>query len=270
MAGSVILGGARTPFGKFSGSLAGFSGAQLGGKAIAGALERTGISADQVDYVLMGQVLQAGAGQITARQAAVEAGIPLDVPATTINKVCLSGINTIMLADLLIQAGEAEIIVAGGMESMTNAPYLLRDARSGMRIGRQDRRRLDDARLAVLCHRRAGDGRVHRAVRRQGGPQPRRPGRAVGTKPRARRRSPEGRQVRQRDHLGGDPPAQGRSDRVGGRRGRSRRVRPPSRSASCVPRSPRTATSPPATPRRSPTAAPPSSSARLPRPKNWA
>ena len=135
MAGSVILGGARTPFGKFSGSLAGFSGAQLGGKAIAGALERTGISADQVDYVLMGQVLQAGAGQITARQAAVEAGIPLDVPATTINKVCLSGINTIMLADLLIQAGEAEIIVAGGMESMTNAPYLLRDARSGMRMG---------------------------------------------------------------------------------------------------------------------------------------
>ena len=135
MAGSVILGGARTPFGKFSGSLAGFSGAQLGGKAIAGALERTGISADQVDYVLMGQVLQAGAGQITARQAAVEAGIPLDVPATTINKVCLSGINTIMLADLLIQAGEAEIIVAGGMESMTNAPYLLRSARSGMRMG---------------------------------------------------------------------------------------------------------------------------------------
>ena len=135
MAGSVILGGARTPFGKFSGSLAGFSGAQLGGKAIAGALERTGISADQVDYVLMGQVLQAGAGQITARQAAVEAGIPLDVPATTINKVCLSGINTIMLADLLIQAGEAEIIVAGGMESMTNAPYLLREARSGMRMG---------------------------------------------------------------------------------------------------------------------------------------
>ena len=135
MAGSVILGGARTPFGKFSGSLAGFSGAQLGGKAIAGALERSGISADQVDYVLMGQVLQAGAGQITARQAAVEAGIPLDVPATTINKVCLSGINTIMLADLLIQSGEAEIVVAGGMESMTNAPYLLREARSGMRMG---------------------------------------------------------------------------------------------------------------------------------------
>ena len=135
MAGSVILGGARTPFGKFSGSLAGFAGAELGGKAIAGALERTGISADQVDYVLMGQVLQAGAGQITARQAAVAAGIGLDVPATTINKVCLSGINTIMLADLLIQAGEAEIVVAGGMESMTNAPYLLREARSGMRMG---------------------------------------------------------------------------------------------------------------------------------------
>ncbi|MEZ5371433.1 MAG: acetyl-CoA C-acetyltransferase [Microthrixaceae bacterium] len=135
MAGSVILGGARTPFGKFSGSLAGFSGAELGGKAIAGALERTGVSADQVDYVLMGQVLQAGAGQITARQAAIEAGIGLDVPATTINKVCLSGINTIMVADLLIQAGEAEVVVAGGMESMTNAPYLLREARSGMRMG---------------------------------------------------------------------------------------------------------------------------------------
>ncbi|MEZ5382582.1 MAG: acetyl-CoA C-acetyltransferase [Microthrixaceae bacterium] len=135
MAGSVILGGARTPFGKFSGSLAGFSGAELGGKAIAGALERTGVSADQVDYVLMGQVLQAGAGQITARQAAIAAGIGLDVPATTINKVCLSGINTIMLADLLINAGEAEVVVAGGMESMTNAPYLLREARSGMRMG---------------------------------------------------------------------------------------------------------------------------------------
>ena len=135
MAGSVIVSGARTPIGKLAGSLAGFSGAQLGGLAIKAALERAGITGDQVDYVFMGQVLGAGAGQITARQAAVGGGIPMSVPATTINKVCLSGINTITLADLYIQAGLAEIVVAGGMESMTNAPYLLPDARAGMRMG---------------------------------------------------------------------------------------------------------------------------------------
>ena len=135
MAGSVIVSGARTPIGKLAGSLAGFSGAQLGGLAIKAALERAGITGDQVDYVFMGQVLGAGAGQITARQAAVNGGIPMSVPATTVNKVCLSGINTIMLADLLIQSGQAEIVVAGGMESMTNAPYLLPDARAGMRMG---------------------------------------------------------------------------------------------------------------------------------------
>ena len=135
MAGSVIISGARTPIGKLSGSLAGFSGSDLGGIAIKAALERAGISGDQVDYVFMGQVLQAGAGQMTARQAAVAGGVPMSVPSTTINKVCLSGINSIMLADLLIQAGQAAIVVAGGMESMTNAPYLLPDARSGMRIG---------------------------------------------------------------------------------------------------------------------------------------
>lgn len=135
MAGSVIISGARTPIGKLSGSLAGFSGSDLGGIAIKAALERAGITGDQVDYVFMGQVLQAGAGQMTARQAAVAGGVPMSVPSTTINKVCLSGINSIMLADLLIQAGQADIVVAGGMESMTNAPYLLPDARSGMRIG---------------------------------------------------------------------------------------------------------------------------------------
>jgi acetyl-CoA C-acetyltransferase len=135
MAGSVIVSGARTPIGKLAGALAGFSGAQLGGLAIKAALERAGISGDRVDYVFMGQVLGAGAGQITARQAAAAGGIPMNVPATTINKVCLSGINTIMLADLLIQSGQADIVVAGGMESMTNAPYLLPDARAGMRMG---------------------------------------------------------------------------------------------------------------------------------------
>jgi acetyl-CoA C-acetyltransferase len=135
MAGSVILAGARTPIGKLSGALASFSGAQLGGFAIAAALERAGIAPDQVDYVFMGQVLQAGTGQITARQAATAGGIPMTVPATTVNKVCLSGLNAIFLADQLVQSGEADIVVAGGMESMTNAPYLLPEARAGFRAG---------------------------------------------------------------------------------------------------------------------------------------
>ncbi|MBW3667637.1 MAG: acetyl-CoA C-acetyltransferase [Actinobacteria bacterium] len=137
MSGSVIVAGARTPIGKMSGALAGFSGADLGGCAIKAALERAGVSPEDVDYVFMGQVLQAGQGQITARQAAVKAGIPMSVPATTVNKVCLSGLNTIFLADLLINSGQADIVVAGGMESMTNAPYLLPGARAGYRIGDQ-------------------------------------------------------------------------------------------------------------------------------------
>jgi acetyl-CoA C-acetyltransferase len=137
MAGSVILAGARTPIGKMSGAFAGLAATDLGGIAIKAALERAGLSPDQVDYVFMGQVLQAGAGQITARQAAANAGIPMSVPATTINKVCLSGINTVYLADQMIQSGDAEIVVAGGMESMTNSPYLLPGARAGFRLGDQ-------------------------------------------------------------------------------------------------------------------------------------
>ena len=135
MAGSVILAGARTPIGKLSGGLAGFSAVDLGAIAIKEALVRAGVSPEAVDYVFMGQVLQAGAGQMPARQASVAAGVPMSVPSTLINKVCLSGINTIMLADMLIQSGQADIVVAGGMESMTNAPYLLPDARAGMRMG---------------------------------------------------------------------------------------------------------------------------------------
>src|SRR3954462_3225604 len=135
MPGSVIVAGARTPIGKLSGALASFSAMDLGGFAIKAALERAGVSPDQVDYVFMGQVLQAGQGQITARQAAVKAGIPMSVPATTVNKVCLSGLNTVYLADQMIQAGDADIVIAGGMESMTVAPYLLPDARAGMRMG---------------------------------------------------------------------------------------------------------------------------------------
>ena len=135
MAEAVIVAGARTPIGKLSGALAGFTAMDLGGFAIAEALVRAGISPDQVDYVLMGQVLQAGQGQITARQAAHKGGIPMSVPANTINKVCLSGLNTIYLADQMIRAGDAEIVVAGGMDSMTQAPYLLPGARAGYRIG---------------------------------------------------------------------------------------------------------------------------------------
>ena len=135
MAEAVIVAGARTPIGKLSGALAGFSAMDLGGFAIAEALSRAGVSPDQVDYVLMGQVILAGQGQITARQAAVKGGIPMTVPANTINKVCLSGLNTIYLADQMIRSGDAEIVVAGGMESMTQAPHLLPGARAGFRIG---------------------------------------------------------------------------------------------------------------------------------------
>ncbi len=135
MPGSVIVAGARTPIGKLSGALSGFSAMELGGFAIAAALERAGVAPDQVDYVFMGQVLQGGQGQITARQAATNAGVPMSVPATTVNKVCLSGLNSLYLADLMIQAGDADIVVAGGMESMTNAPYLLPGARAGYRLG---------------------------------------------------------------------------------------------------------------------------------------
>ena len=135
MAEAVIVAGARTPIGKLSGALAGFTAMDLGGFAIAEALRRAGVAPDQIDYVLMGQVIQAGQGQITARQAAVKAGIPMTVPANTINKVCLSGLNTIYLADQMIRAGDADIVVAGGMESMTKAPHLLPGARAGFRLG---------------------------------------------------------------------------------------------------------------------------------------
>ena len=135
MPGSVIVTGARTPIGKLSGAFASMAATDLGGVAIKGALDKAGLSPEQVDYVIMGQVIQAGAGQITARQAANNAGIPMSIPATTVNKVCLSGLNAIYLADLMIQAGDADIVVAGGMESMTNAPYLLPGARAGYRAG---------------------------------------------------------------------------------------------------------------------------------------
>ena len=135
MSGSVIVAGARTPVGRLLGGLKTLSAADLGGVAIKGALEKAGISGDQVEYVIMGQVIQAGTGQITARQAAVKGGIPMDVPSITINKVCLSGINAIAMADQLIRAGEHDIVVAGGMESMTRAPHLLPNSREGFKYG---------------------------------------------------------------------------------------------------------------------------------------
>ncbi|MCU1685084.1 MAG: atoB [Amycolatopsis sp.] len=135
MSGSVILGAARTPIGRLLGSLKDFSGAQLGGVAIKAALERAGVAPEAVQYTIMGQVLTAGAGQIPARQAAVAGGIPMSVPALTINKVCLSGLDAIALADQLIRAGEFDIIVAGGQESMTQAPHLLPKSRAGFKYG---------------------------------------------------------------------------------------------------------------------------------------
>jgi acetyl-CoA C-acetyltransferase len=135
MAGSYIVAGARTPIGKMSGALASFSAADLGGFAIAAALQRAGVAPDEVEHVIMGQVLMAGQGQVPSRQAAVKAGIPMNVPSININKVCLSGLNAIYLADQMIASGEADIVIAGGMESMTNAPYLAPGARGGFRYG---------------------------------------------------------------------------------------------------------------------------------------
>src|SRR6476661_302375 len=135
MPGSVIVGGARTPIGKLSGSLKDIPAVDLGGIAISAALQKAGITGDEVEYVIMGQVIQAGTGQIPARQAAVKGGIPMTVPAVTLNKVCLAGLNAIALADQLIGYGEFDVVVAGGMESMTRGPYLLPGARQGFRYG---------------------------------------------------------------------------------------------------------------------------------------
>src|SRR5262245_48492754 len=132
---SVIVSGARTPMGRLLGNLKDVQATQLGSAAIKAALERAGLQPEQVQYVIMGQVLQAGAGQMPARQAAVGAGIPMSVPALTLNKVCLSGLTAIALADQLIRAGEVDLVVAGGMEAMTNAPHLLTGQRQGHKYG---------------------------------------------------------------------------------------------------------------------------------------
>jgi len=160
MGSNVIVSGARTPIGKFLGAFTDFSAMDLGGFAVTEALRRAGLSGDQIDYVIMGQVLQGGQGQITARQAATKGGVPMDVPAITINKVCLSGLNAIHLADTLIKAGEIEIAIAGGMESMTQAPYAMPKGRTGARMG--DAKLVDlmiyDGLWDAFDHKHMGDG----------------------------------------------------------------------------------------------------------------
>ena len=184
---------------------------------------RAGLTGDQVDYVFMGQVLQAGAGQIGARQAAVHGGIPMTVPASTINKVCLSGLNTIHLADQMIQQGEADIVVAGGMESMTQAPYLLPGARAGYRIG--DQKVVDsmmyDGLFCAFDQVAMGAGTEKYAASAGLAREPQ--DELAAKSPRARRPRRQGRPVRQRDRQGGDPAAQGRPGGVRHRRGRARR-----------------------------------------------
>ena len=258
---SVIVAGARTPMGRLLGSLKGFSGADLGGVAIKGALERAGVSGDQVDYVIMGQVLTAGAGQIPARQAAVKAGIPMTVPALTINKVCLSGIDAIALADQLIRAGEFEIVVAGGQESMTNAPHLLEKSREGFKYG-------DVAMRDHMAFDGLWDAFTDQAM-----------GLLTEARQRRRRRSSRGRsRTRSPRAATSSRPGPGRTGcsttRSSPSRSRSARVSRwssaptrasaptprPRASAGCDPRSARTAPSRPGRRRRSPTAPPRSSS----------
>ena len=258
---TVIVAGARTPMGRMSGSLKGFSGSDLGGFAIKGALEKAGVAPQDVDYVIMGQVLTAGEGQIPARQAAAKAGIPMTVPALSINKVCLSGIDAIALADQLIRAGEFDVVVAGGQESMTNAPHLLEKSRDGFKYGdvtmhdhmAQGRPvgRFTDQAMGLLTES-ANTGDLAFTREEQDA--------FSAAQPPARGPRLEGRPVRRRGRHG----HASRSARVTPWSSAPTRASaptpPPSRSAGCARRSPRTAPSPPARPRRSPTAPPPWSS----------
>ena len=207
---TVIVAGARTPMGRMSGSLKGFSGSDLGGFAIKGALEKAGVAPQDVDYVIMGQVLTAGEGQIPARQAATKGGIPMTVPALGINKVCLSGIDAIALADQLIRAGEFDVVVAGGQESMTNAPHLLEKSRDGFKYGDVDDARPHGAGRPLGRLHRPGDGPAHRVGQhRRPRVHPRGAGRLLGPQPPARRPRLEGRPVRRRGRHGHHPAAQG-------------------------------------------------------------
>ncbi len=260
VAAPVLVAGARTPIGKLAGALKGFTAMDLGGIAIKGALERAGLTGDQVDKVIMGHVIQAGQGQITARQAAVKGGIPMTVPALTVNSVCLSGLEAIAMAAQAIRAGDAEIVVAGGMESMTNAPHVLPGSRAGLQVRQRHPAGLDGPRRPVLRVRPGRDGREHRELRQEAGHQPRGAGRVLGPQPRARRVGHEGGPLRRRDRPGRDPAAQGRPR--AGHRGRGRAPRHHRRDAGQAPPGLRRRRHhlAPARPRRSPTAPAPSSS----------
>ena len=253
MTGSVIVAGARTPIGRLLGGLKDQSAADLGGVAIKGALDKAGVSGEQVDYVIMGQVIQAGTGQITARQAAVKGGIPMSVPSITINKVCLSGINAIAMADQLIRAGEHEIVVAGGMESMTQAPHLLPKSREGFKYG--DTTLVDSMAYDALYDQFTDQAMISLTdglQRRRRQPDPRGAGRVRRAVAPARGRGLEERRLRRRGRPGHHPQPQGRHHRRRGRGHPRRHHRRVARRA-CA-RWPRTAASPPAPPRRSPTA----------------
>ena len=224
MSGSVIVAGARTPIGRLLGGLKDFSAADLGGVAIQGALEKAGVTGDQVDYVIMGQVIQAGAGQNPARMAAVKGGIPMNVPSITINKVCLSGINAIALADQLIRAGEHEIVVAGGMESMTNAPHLLPKSREGFKYG--DTTLVDSMAYDALFDQfttQAMGLLTEECNAAAAEPDPRGAGRVLGAVAPEGRVRLEERALRRRGRAGLDPQRRRRPDRGLDRRGRARR-----------------------------------------------
>ena len=167
MSGSVIVAGARTPIGRLLGGLKSLSAAELGGVAIKGALEKAGVSGDQVDYLIMGHVIQAGAGQNPARTAGIAAGLPMSLPSITINKVCLSGINAIATADALIRAGVHDIVVAGGMESMTQRAAPAAEVPRGLQVRRHHAGRLDGLRRALRPDHAAGHGWADRAVQRR-------------------------------------------------------------------------------------------------------
>ena len=223
MSRSVIVSGARTPMGRLLGSLKDFSAADLGGVAIKAALERAGISGDQVDYVIMGQVIQAGAGQNPARPAAVAGGIPMSVPSFTLNKVCLSGLDAIALADQLIRAGEFDIVVAGGMESMTQAPHLLANSRTGTKYG--DTKLIDSMAhdgLSDTFDQVAMGALTEQANSRYDLTREEQDEFAAASHQKAAARAEE-RRLRRRDHPGPHPAAQGRPDRVPRGRGHPRR-----------------------------------------------
>lgn len=236
--------------GRLLGSLKSFSGADLGGFAIKAALDRAGIGGDQVQYVIMGQVLQAGAGQIPARQAAVKAGIPMNVPALTVNKVCLSGLDAIALADQLIRAGEFDVVVAGGQESMTNAPHLLPKSREGFKYGAVQM-------IDAMAHDGLTDSFENVAMGESTEKHNTRLGIGRPEQDEIAALSHQRAAAAQKNGIFEAEITPSRSRSARATRSSSARTRasaptpPPSRWASCVPPSPRTARSPPVPPRRS-------------------